>query len=175
MRAVPWHVVDKRIGRAGGAKQREARQREWDREYGEDAWAIGYVIDDAFVLQEHALVSVYHASYERHFAEHPDDLAELLATAKVLRNPHAIATTGVDLQVPAIMEYLKAKGLALAGREEVDIGSWEGKASHAISIRLSPLTIRCCVDADVSLETWWQNQKCLAVWRDDDRDTDDDD
>ena len=40
-----------------------------------------------------------------------------------------------------------------------------GRASHAISIRLSPLTIRCCLDDRMSLESWWQNEKCLAVWR----------
>src|SRR5690349_13390123 len=68
---VPWVIVDKRIGRAGGAKQREARQRQWDREYGEDNWAIGYVIDEQFVMQEQALVDVYHRSYDAHFAAHP--------------------------------------------------------------------------------------------------------
>jgi hypothetical protein len=162
---MPWQIVDKRIGRAGGAKQREARQRDWDRKYGDDNWAIGYVVDDVFVLQEQALVDVYGRSYDEHFAANPDDLAELLATAKVLRNPHAIATTGVDLQVPAIEDYLRRHGLVLAGAAEVDIGSWEGRASHALSIRLSPLTIRCCLDTRQSLESWWQNEKCLAVWR----------
>lgn len=162
-----WYVVERRIGRAGGAKQREARQREWDRKHGEDSWAVGYVIADSFVLQEQALVDIYFRSYEAHFAAHPADLAELLATAKSLRNPHAVATTGVDLQVPAITDYLRQHGLVLAGSEEVDIGSWEGRASHALSIRLSPLTIRCCLDDRTSLETWWQNEKCLAVWTDD--------
>jgi hypothetical protein len=109
---------------------------------------------------------VYHATYAAHFDSHPEDLAELVATAKSLRNPHAVATTGVDLQVPAILDYLRGRGLVLAGTEEVDIGSWEGRASHALSIRLSPLTIQCCRDRRVSLETWWQNEKCLAVWRD---------
>ena len=161
-----WTVVERRIGRAGGAKQREKRQREWDRKYGEDAWAIGYVIDGAFVLQEQALTDVYHRSYEAHFAAHPGDLAELLRTAKVLRNPHAEATTGVDLQVPAITDYLRRHDLALAGAEVVDIGSWEGRASHALSIRLSPLTIACCLDPTVTLERWWQDEKCLAVWDD---------
>ena len=47
------------------------------------------------------------------------------------------------------------------------IGSWEGCASHAISIRLSPLTIECCLDPRLSLEKWWQEEKCLAVWTDD--------
>lgn len=163
-----WKVVERRIGRAGGEKQRAERQRAWDRKYGEDTWAVGYVIDGEFVLQEHALDRVYHASYAAHFTSHQDDLAELLAIAKVLRNPHAEATTGVDLQVPAITEYLRQHGLVLAGHDVVDIGSWEGKASHALSIRLSPLTIACCLDERVSLESWWQDQKVLAVWSEDD-------
>jgi hypothetical protein len=53
-------------------------------------------------------------------------------------------------------------GLELAGNEVVDIGSWEGRGSHALSIRLSPLTIRCCLDDRQSLETWWQNEKCVG-------------
>src|SRR5215207_8319374 len=108
-----WRIVKRKIGRAGSERQRTARQREWDREYGADAWVVGYVIDGAFVLQEDALEFVYYRSYEAHFRDHPDDLAELVALAKVLRNPHAEATTGVDLQVPAIMRYLEAHGLAL--------------------------------------------------------------
>jgi len=103
-------------------------------------------------------------SYERHFAEHPDDLRELITLAKLLRNPHAEATTGVDLQVPAIMNYLDRHGLRLAGREVVDIGTWNGERSHAISVRLSPLQIKCALDRSMTLEAWWQTKKCLAVW-----------
>src|SRR4051812_15500457 len=110
---MPWKVVERKIGRAGGEKQRGARQREWDRKYGADAWAVGYVIDGTFVLQEEALESVYYRSYEAHFSDHPEDLAELIRLAKVLRNPHAVATTGVDLQVPAIHQYLQRHGLQL--------------------------------------------------------------
>ncbi len=161
-----WKIVERRIGRAGGVKQRGGRQREWDRKYGADAWAIGYVIDDEFVRQEAALESVYYRSYEVHFAEHPDDLATLIGLARVLRNPHAEATTGVDLQVPAISDYLKRHGLALQGREVVDIGTFNGAASHPISVHLSPLTIRCAVDPERSLESFWQERKVLAVWED---------
>ena len=161
-----WRIVERRIGKAGGEKQRAARQHAWDRKYGADNWAIGYVIDDAFVRQEDALESVYQRSYERHFAEHPEDLAELIALARVLRNPHAEATTGVDLQVPAIEEHLRRHGLTLQGREVVDIGTWHGGASHPISVRLSPLTIRCSADPARSLEQFWQERKCLAVWED---------
>jgi hypothetical protein len=163
---MPWRVVERRIGKAGGFKQRAARQREWDRKYGEDRWAIGYVIEDEFVRQEQALETVYYRSYEQHFAEHEKDLAELIATAKHLRNPHAEATTGVDLQVPAILDYLRRHGLELRGTETVDIGSWEGKASHALSIRLSPLTIQCAIEPDRTLEQFWQQRKVLAVWED---------
>jgi hypothetical protein len=55
---VGWKVVERKIGRAGGEKQRVARQRDWDRQYGPDAWAVGYIIDGDFVLQDNALESV---------------------------------------------------------------------------------------------------------------------
>ena len=161
---MPWRVVERKIGRAGGERQRGGRQREWDRTYGADNWAVGYVIDGDFVLQEEAIESVYYRSYEAHFREHPDDLEELLSLAKVLRNPHAEATTGVDLQVPAITSYLERNGLALRGNEVVDIGTWNGERSHPISVRLSPLHIRCALDPSMTLEAWWQSRKCLAVW-----------
>lgn len=161
---MPWRVVERKIGRAGGVKQRTERQRAWNQKYGEDAWAVGYVIDGNFILQEDALESVYYRSYEEHFAAHPEDLDELIRLAKVLRNPHAEATTGVDLQVPAIMKYLERHGLSLQGNEVMDIGSWKGKASHAISIRLSPLHIKVTGDPKTTLEQFWQEKKCLAVW-----------
>lgn len=163
---MPWRVVERRIGKAGGVKQREARQREWDRKYGEDRWAIGYLIDGEFVRQEDALESVYYRSYERHFAEHPEDLAELIGLAKQLRNPHAEATTGVDLQVPAILEVLRRRGLTLKGSEVVDIGTWNGEVSHPIGVRLSPLTIACAAEPGKTLEQFWQQRKVLVVWDD---------
>jgi hypothetical protein len=79
---MPWTVVERNIGRAGGIKKRTARQREWDQTYGEDNWAVGYVVDGAFVLQEDALESIYYRSYEEHFAAHSDDLEELISLAK---------------------------------------------------------------------------------------------
>ena len=159
-----WKIVERRIGRAGPLKRRLARQREWDQKYGDGNWEVGYVIDGQFVTQEDALESVYYRSYEQHFREHPEDLRELILRARVLRNPHAEATTGVDLQVPAILQYLRQHGLALEGSEVVDIGSWEGQASHPISIRLSPLQVRCAVEPRMTLEQFWQEKKCLATW-----------
>lgn len=161
---MPWRVVDRKIGRAGGLQQRTARQREWDRLHGEDNWEVGYVIGGEFVTQTEALESVYYRSYEEHFDAHPEDLEELVRTARRLRNPHAEATTGVDLQVPAILTYLERHGLTLTGSEVVDIGSWEGRASHTISIRLSPLAIPATGDPKRTLEQFWQRKKCLAVW-----------
>lgn len=163
---MPWKIVERKIGRAGGEKQRHARQREWDRQYSVDHWAVGYMIDGTFALQEDALESVYDRSYESHFAAHPDDLHELISLAKILRNPHAEATTGVDLQVPAIMRYLERHKLELRGSEVVDIGTWNGERSHAISVRLSPLHIRCVLEPKLTLEEFWQSKKCLAIWTD---------
>jgi hypothetical protein len=165
---MPWRVAQRRIGRAGGVRQRIERQQAWDAKYGDGSWDVGYVIDGDFVPQEQALETIYYESYARHFAAHPQDLAELLALAKCLRNPHAEATTGVDLQVPAIMTYLQRHSLALQGKEVVDIGSWEGQASHPISIRLSPLHISVVGDPKMTLENYWQTKKCLAVWEEDD-------
>lgn len=123
-----------------------------------------YVLDGEFVLQDDALVSVYQRSYAEHFDAHPADLEELLSLAKVLRNPHAEATTGVDLQVPAILAVLQARGLELRGAEVVDIGTFQGDRSHPISVRLSPLHIACAADPRTAPEEWWQAKKCLAVW-----------
>jgi hypothetical protein len=159
-----WRVVERRIGRAGGPKQRAARQREWDRRYGEENWAVGYVLEGSFVLQEQALETVYYRSYADHFAAHPEDLAELIHLAGSLRNPHAEATGGVDLQVPAILAYLERNGLRLEGREVVDIGTWQGRSSHPIGVRLSPLQVRLTGDPKRTLEQFWQEEKCLAVW-----------
>ena len=86
--------------------------------------------------------------------------------AKILRNPHAEATTGVDLQVPSIMRYLERHKLELRGSEVVDIGTWNGERSHAISVRLSPLHIRCVLEPKLTLEEFWQSKKCLAIWTD---------
>ena len=66
--------------------------------------------------------------------------------------------------MPAIFACLEQRGLCLQGNEVVDIGSWEGEASHAISIRLSPLTVKCAIDPELTLEQFWQRAKCLAVW-----------
>ncbi len=87
--------------------------------------------------------------------------------AKIIQNPHARATSGVDLQVPAITRYLQEHKISLLGNEAVDIGTWEGKRSHAISVRLSPLQVKCCLDERLTLEKWWQEKKCLAKWIDD--------
>ena len=161
-----WRVAERRIGRAGPLKRRLGRQHEWDKKYGEGRWEVGYLIDGDFISQEEALETIYYRSYEQHFQERPSDLEELICLAKVLRNPHAEATTGVDLQVPAILDYLRRHDLTLKGREVVDIGSWEGHASHAISVRLSLLSVRVTGDPKMTLEQFWQDRKCLAVWED---------
>lgn len=159
-----WNIVERKIGKAGDIKQRQKRQREWDNKYG-DNWMIGYKVDGEFISQEDALESVYYASYQSHFKNNPDDLAELISTAKTLRNPHAELTGGVDLQVPAILRYLDENDLKLEGDEVVDIGSY-GNRSHKLSVKLSPLTIKVIGSDKMTLEKFWQEKKCLAVWQD---------
>jgi hypothetical protein len=51
------------------------------------------------------------------------------------------------------------------GNEIVDIGTWQGQYSHPISVRLSPLTIKCCIKPKMTLENFWQSKKCLAIWQ----------
>ena len=52
------------------------------------------------------------------------------------------------------------------GSEVMDIGSY-GDRSHAVSVRLSPVTIKASADPTMTLEKFWQTKKCLAVWEDD--------
>lgn len=159
-----WKVVEKRIGKAGSPKQQLARHQQWDKKYGKDNWMIGYIIDDKFVTSEEAFDIIYYPSYELHFQNHPDDLTELLSVAKALRNPHAEATGGVDLQVPAIMKYLKKHHLELEGKELVDIGTWGNISSHKLSVRLSPLHIKVIGNPKMTLEKYWQEKKVLVIW-----------
>jgi len=161
---VVWNVVERKLGPAGGVKERTARQRRWDDKYGADAWAVGYVADGIFVLQEQAYEDIYVASYDAYFDDHPADLDLLCTTARTLRNPHAEVTGGVDLQVPAVLEVVARRGRRLDGNDVVDIGS-HGTRSHALSVRLSPSQVPCICLPSWSLEKFWQRKKCLAVWR----------
>jgi hypothetical protein len=158
-----WKIIERRLGQAGNPKQRQKRQNEWDSKY--ENWTIGYVVNGTFISQEEALDSIYFESYKAHFENNPNDLDELIRTAKVLKNPHSKLTGGVDLQVPAIMQFLDSKNLKLLGKEVVDIGSY-GNRSHKISVRLSPLTIKVVGDKKMTLEKFWQKKKCLAIWED---------
>ncbi len=162
-----WKVAMRRLGRAGGPKERNGRQREWDRKFGEGNWEIGYVIDGEFRTQDSVYESVYVESYRQYFDANPEELDELCRLAKVLRNPHSVATGGVDLQIPAVQTCLQERGKELAGDAVVDIGTWKGERSHTISERLSPLQVPCALNPKVSLEKFWQSKKCLARWVED--------
>src|SRR5262249_11192732 len=149
--AMPWQVVERRIGRAGGRGRREARQRDRDRKDGEGNRAVGYGVARALPTPEEAVEAVYYRRHPEDFAAPPPHLPALLSLARALRNPHAEATSGVDLQTPAILAYLQRHGLELRGSEVVDVGTWNGAASHPLSVCLSPLQVRCCLDPKLSL------------------------
>ncbi len=78
-----WHIQKRRLGRAGGLKERMARQRQWDQTYGDGMWEIGYLINGDFVPQRDALDSIYTQSYRQHFDQHPEDLQELIQLGSV--------------------------------------------------------------------------------------------
>ncbi len=159
-----WKVVEPKISRERTFKARATQERDWNQKYGEGKWLVGYIIDGEFVSEEDALESVYYRSYEVHFQANPGELQELIKLANNLRNPHAEATTAIDLQVPIIMSYLQRHSLVLMGYETVDIGSWQGQASHSISLRLSPSQIKYADKPEMTLEEFWLDRKSLAVW-----------
>lgn len=161
-----WKIVERKIGRAGNSKQQFKRQKEWNKKYG-DNWIIGYMVEGEFLSQEEALEEIYYKSYKNHFETYPKDLEELIETAKILNNPHSKSTGGVDLQVPAIEKYLERNELKLNGNDVVDIGTYQNERTHKISVRLSPLTIQCAINPKMTLEQFWQEKKCLAVWDED--------
>jgi hypothetical protein len=67
-------------------------------------------------------------------------------------------------QRPAILAYLERTVLNLASNEVVNIGTWQGRASHPLRFRLSPLHVRLTGDPKRPLEQFWPGEKCLAVW-----------
>ena len=156
-----WKVAERKIGRAGNSKNQRKRQKEWDYKYGEGQWMIGYVIDGEFISSEEAFDKIYYPSYVEHFKNHPEDLEELIKTAKKLHNPHAEATGGIDLQVPAILQYLRERNLTLLGNELMDIGTWKNEYSHTLSVRLSPLQIKVIGNDKMTLEKYWQEKRYL--------------
>lgn len=162
-----WRVIKRKLGPAGSLSMRLARQRDWNEKYGEGHWAVGYIYEEEFISSDEAIDLIYNKSYEQHFLDHPNDLDELITTAKALTNPHADAGRGVDLQVPAIRHCLKKWDLRLKGRELVDIGTWQNKASHPISVRLSPLQVKALGHPKWTLEKFWQRRKVLALWEND--------
>lgn len=162
-----WKIKERKIGRAGNLKNQRKRQLEWNQKYGEDQWMIGYIINDKIITSEEAFHLIYYPSYEEHFNKHPKDLNELIKTAKKLRNPHAEATGGVDLQTPAILKYLQTHNLELKGKELMDIGTWKNEYSHTLSVRLSPLQIKVIGNDKMTLEKYWQEKKILFVWEED--------
>lgn len=178
-----YQIIEK-IGRAGGFKNREAVQKEWDNLYGEGNWTVGYVYNNQAYTREEALNTFYNQSYlefiKNNFKKINSDLIQI---ASELFNPHAVFTTGVDLQVPAVMNALNQLNVELQGHKKIAIGSFQVKFWNPRNLNiakkynmeisdnriiypeitnfLSPFRVPLMCDKNVSIEDFWQNYKYL--------------
>lgn len=160
-----YQVVEK-LGRAGGPKNRERKQKEWNQKYGEGKWAVVYQYNGTVYTREEALEHFYNRSYYEYLKRNPYLANQLCQMAGELYNPHAVETGGVDLQCPAVHEALKKLGLSLQGTEKVAIGTWGtkyGRKYPSISYKLSPFRVPLWCDSATSVEEFWQNYKFLGV------------
>lgn len=178
-----------KIGRAGGVFKRKKQQLEWDNTYGKGNWQVGYVWKGETYTREEALEKFYNASYLNYMRNNPHLVKEVCQSAKELFNAHAIFTTGVDLQVPAVLQALEALGEKLKGHKMISIGSYQVKRWTPeievlakqfdleviitatgkkikypnISYELSPYKVPFWKGISTSLENFWQNNKYLLV------------
>lgn len=160
-----YRVVEK-LGRAGGPRNRERKQKEWNEKYGEGNWAVVYQYNGKVYTREEALENFYHKSYYDFLKKNPHLANQLCAMAKEIYNPHAEATGGVDLQCPAVHEALEKLGLSLHGDKRVAIGTWGtkyGRKYPSISYKLSPFQVPLWCDSSISVEEFWQDYKYLGV------------
>lgn len=180
-----YQIIEK-IGRAGGFKKREAIQKEWDATYGKGNWIVGYVYNNTCYTREEALELFYNQSYVEFIKTHFKKIeVELLQVASELFNPHALFTTGVDLQVPAVMKALEELKAPLTGSKKVAIGTFQVKAwtPRALSLAkqydltvkedriiypsittfLSPYKVPLRQNPQISIEDFWQEYKYLLV------------
>ncbi|QUH21918.1 hypothetical protein [Alkaliphilus sp. B6464] len=158
--------IVKKIGRAGGPKNREKSKNEWDKKYGVGKWKVVYQYNNEIYTREQALEKFYNRSYYEYLKNHPTTLNNLCNMANSLYNPHADATGGVDLQVPAVYKALEHLNKSLQGAQRIAIGTWgykQGIEYPQISWELSPYKVPLWCNKDISIEVFWQDYKYLAV------------
>lgn len=54
-----YRAVEK-LGRAGGPRNRERKQKEWNEKYGEGNWSVVYQYNGKVYTREEALENFYH-------------------------------------------------------------------------------------------------------------------
>lgn len=158
-------IIEK-VGRAGGKKQREEKQKEWDKKYGKNNWSIGYFYDNKFYTREEALIEFYDKSYYEFLKKNPKIVEEICKRAKTLYNPHARHTTGIDLQSPSVQKAIDRLGKKLEGNEELAVGVWgtnKGYKYPQISFKLDPYRVPLWCDKTINLESFWQEYKYLVI------------
>lgn len=162
------YIAVEKLGRAGGPKNRERKQKEWDTKYGKGNWCVVYQYNGKVYTREEALEEFYNKSYYDFLKNNPQLANQLCQMAKELYNPHAEETGGVDLQCPAVYQALEKLGLSLKGKERVAIGVWGtkyGRKYPSISYKLSPFQVPLWCDHSINVEAFWQDYKYLGVQR----------
>jgi hypothetical protein len=158
-------IIEK-LGRAGGPEKREKARVEWNKKYGEGNWEIVYFYNGKIYSRDEAMEEFYNKSYYEYLKNHEETLDKLCNMAAMLYNPHAEATEGVDLQVPAVLRSIEELGRKLQGKEIVAIGTYgykDGIKYPPISWELSPFRMPLWCDKKLSVEKFWQEYKYLAV------------
>jgi hypothetical protein len=180
-----YKIVERNIGRAGNKRQMLQKQEEWDRRYGENNWRTGYEINGQFRTRQEVIRDVYDQSYYVFLDKHPELVKELEESGGVF-NPHAILSNSVDIQAATVIRYMVERDITFKGERAVPIGSYQPKYNKEkvfekavrlgleirdekivypkIAYTLNPFNVPCILDAEVSVEAFWQSDiKCLAV------------
>lgn len=139
-------------------------EKEFNDKYGKGQWERGFFYENHFYPYLDSVDLLYNVSYTLFLEENPDLVAGLLKSARWIYNSHAQRTGGVDLQVPAIHNFLVSRGLNLNGNSPIDIGDMK---KNTLGNLLGPDKVPFLggKNGKISLEEFWQSpfHRCVIL------------